>query len=70
MAIERVSYSHEPLYSNDDQPDHGHGDGDVLDWMGEVRDDSVEPLMIAHTDMANNDIVNNIHEDQETIYKC
>ena len=70
LVIKRVSHYHEPLYGNDDQPDNWHGDGDALGWVGEVRDDSVEPLMIAHGCMANNDIVNDIHEDQEAIYKC
>lgn len=58
-----MSHGHEPLYGNDDQPYHGHGDGDALDGVGEVGDDSVEPLIVAHGDMTHDDIVKEIHED-------
>ena len=62
LVVERVSHGHEPLYGYDHQPDHGHGYGDVLDGVGEVGYEGVEPLIVAHGDMTNNNIVEEIHE--------
>ena len=63
-----MSHGHEPLYGDDHQPHHGHGYGDVLDRVGEVGDDRVEPLIVAHGDMTNNNIVEEIHEDEKTVH--
>ena len=70
MIVEWLGDSQKPLHSNDDQPHHGHGDGDVLDWVSDVRNDRVVPLFLAHGNVTNNDIVNEEHQDQEGIYKC
>ena len=67
MIVEGVSNGDEPLHCDDYQPDHGHGDGDVLNGVGEVWDYSVEPLIVAHGDMANYDIVHEVHENEKTV---
>ena len=67
MVLERVCHGHEPLYSNDDQPDNGHGDGDALDWMSNVWNNSVVPVGITHINIVNEDIVKEVHEDQEGV---
>ena len=70
LIVKELCDSQEPLHGNDDQPHNWHGDGDVLDRVGEVRNDSVVPLFLAHGNVTNNDIVNEEHQDQEGIYKC
>ena len=48
LIVKGLGDSQKPLHSNYAQPHHGHGDGDVLDWVGDVRNDSVVPLFLAH----------------------
>ena len=69
MVIEWLSDGQEPLHGYDYHPHHGHGDGDVLDWVGEVRNHSVEPVVIAHSIVSNKDIVKEEHEDHKTVNK-
>ena len=59
----------EPLHGNDHQPQHGHGDGDLLKRVSEVGNHSVEPILTAHADMTNQDIVKEEHDDQEGVNK-
>ena len=63
----RLGNSQEPLYGNDHHPKHGHGDGDVLNWVSDVWNYSVVPICIAHINMVNEDIVKEVHEDQEGV---
>ena len=69
LIIEGLGDSQKPLHGNDDQPHNGHSDGDVLDWVGQVGNNRVVPISIAHSNMTNNDIVKEEHEDQETVNK-
>ena len=70
LILEGLGDCQKPLHGNDDQPHNGHGDGDVLDWVREVRNYGVVPMFLAHGNVTNNDIVNEEHQDQEGIYKC
>ena len=57
MVSKRLRNCQEPLYGDDHHPDHGHGDGDVLDWVSNVWNDSVVPVGITHIKRVNEDIV-------------
>ena len=69
LVSEWLSDSQEPLHRYDHHPHHGHGDGDVLDWVGQVGNHSVVPIFIAHGNVTDNDIVKEEHEEQESINK-
>ena len=64
---ERLGNCQEPLYGNDHHPDHGHGDGDILDWVSDVWNNSVVPIGITHIHIVKEDIVNDVHKDQEGV---
>ena len=69
LVIERLSDSQEPLCSDDCNPHHSHGDGDVLDWVGQVGNHCVVQMICACGKVTNDNIVKEEHEDQESINK-
>ena len=66
-VVERLGNCQEPLYGYDHHPDHGHGDGDILDWVSDVWNNSVVPICITHIHIVKEDIVNDVHKDQEGV---
>ena len=65
LILEWLSNSQEPPDGNDDHPQHGHGDRDAFDRMGYVGNNRKEPF--TSPNLADKNIVQNEHEDQETV---
>ena len=56
-SLEWKCDSNVPLYSKDHHPQHSHGDGDLLDGVGQVGDHSVVPVILVLLMVVDNDVV-------------
>ena len=56
-----------PLHCQDHHPHHRHGDGDVLDGVGQVGDHSVVPVILLMVMVIDDDIVKQEEKDEEIV---
>ena len=62
-SLEWKSDGHISLNRQDNHPQHSHGDGDLVDGVGEVGHYSVIPFILVRVMVINNDIVKQEEKD-------
>ena len=67
MRLQRKSNSKISLHCKDHHPHHRHGDGDVLDGVGQVGDHSVVPVIFLMVMVIDDDIVKQEEKNEEIV---